>query len=218
MTTSTDTSPRATPPDLAGLRAQLQALLQWQSQHLDAGSTALDAAGLTAGLAAFAHTQAARWQSEQLKLWQRVEASIGRQLAAQPMFPLHGGLAPLAALDDAPARRRGPLGLDLCALLRNPDCVLDEADELDLAIRYWEAARRVLPGVELDFGSFWRDFEWAALASHLGLLAGQIATQAAPQRCLLAHIVRTATRYIELKPLTLLIDAAGLMDNTFTLR
>lgn len=218
MTTSTDTSPSATPPDLAGLRAQLLALLQWQTRHHDAAAPVLDGPGLIAGPAAFAQAQAPRWQAEQTKLWQRVEASLARQLTAQPPYPLHGSLAPLAVLDDTAPRHRGPLGFDLAALLRNPACVLDEADELDLAIRYWEGARRAMPEVDLDFGNFWRDFEWAALASHLGQIASQIAAPATPDRRLLAHVVRTATRYIELKPLTLLIEADGLLDNTFTLR
>ncbi|MBV8380314.1 MAG: hypothetical protein JO369_06070 [Paucibacter sp.] len=215
MTTSTDTLPPASPPDLAGLRAQLQALLQWQARHAGPAAPALDRADPAAALSHFARTHGARWEGEQLKLWQRVEAALVRQLGAQTAYPLHGSLAPFDALDNGHAPRQGgPVGLDLAALLRHPACVLDEADELDLLIRYWEAARRALPDVDLDFGNFWRDFEWAALAWHLD----RIATEAAPDRRLLAHVVRTATRYIELKPLTLLIDAEGLLADGFTLR
>ena len=215
MTTSTDDSLPATPPDLAGLRAQLQALLQWQVQQSGVDAPAIDAGQITAELAAFSMNRGAAWADEQRTLWQRVQTALARQLAMQQPYPLHEAIAPRVALDNRmPARRRGPLGLDLAAVLRHPECVLDEPDELDLAIRYWEAARRALPDVDLDFGNFWRDFEWAALAWHLGRLAAH----AAPDRRLLAHVVRTATRYIELKPLTLLIDADGLLSDGFTLR
>ena len=227
MTTSTDTRT----PDLAALRRRLEDWLQWQQQAPRAATTPETApaspaapADLAAGFAAFARDA---WTPEQRQHWQRVAAALSTELAAQPPFALHGGLAPLGPVDWQRAPQGcGPLGFDLAALLRDPACVLDEADELDLAIRYWERARHALPGVDADFGAFWRGFEWAALARHLRLVAArpESASRLAPgqaraERRLLAHIVRTATRYMALKPLTLLIpDADGLLADGFTLR
>lgn len=119
--------------------------------------------------------------------------------------------------------QRGVLGScaeDLAGLLRPPGQSLDEADELDIAVRYWEAARKagwLDEDLDADFGEFWRRVEWCALAEHLALLgAGPHPDEAR----LAAYIAKTASRYVKLSPLKRLTEQVWpqLFDLSFTLR
>ena len=127
--------------------------------------------------------------------------------------PLHAGLARIAdsgldvvlqrLVDDTPL---GAATEGIAALLRPPELAWDEAQEIDWAVRHWEASRAAgLLDEELaaDFGEYWRRLEWAALRQHLALLgAGH-----AEQRRLLAHVVKTASRYVALAPLKRAMEA-----------
>lgn len=100
-------------------------------------------------------------------------------------------------LHDAP---QGSVTDALAALLRPPEMAWDEAQEIDWAVRHWEACRKEgLLDEELaaDFGEYWRELEWSALRRHLALL-GQ---GHAEQRRLLAYIAKTASRYVAFGPL-----------------
>lgn len=107
-------------------------------------------------------------------------------------------------IDAAPA---GAVTDALAALLRPPELAWDETQEIDWAVRHWEAARAAGQlGEELaaDFGDYWRRLEWSALRQHLALL-GQ---GHAEERRLLAHIAKTASRYIALAPLKRAMEKA----------
>jgi hypothetical protein len=100
-------------------------------------------------------------------------------------------------VDDAPA---GSPTDALAALLRPPHQSWDEAQEIDWAVRHWEASRaagQLDDELAADFGEYWRRLEWSALRQHLVWL-GQ---GHAEERRLLAHIVKTANRYVALGPL-----------------
>ncbi|MCX7660196.1 MAG: phosphotransferase [Caldimonas manganoxidans] len=64
----------------------------------------------------------------------------------------------------------GPITYDLVSLLRDAYVEWEEAQQIDWAVRYWEAARRAGLPVHADFGEFWRDFEWMGLQRHLKVL------------------------------------------------
>ena len=64
----------------------------------------------------------------------------------------------------------GPITYDLASLLRDAYIELDEEVQIDLAVRYWERARKAGLPVGDDFGKFWRDFEWMGLQRHLKVL------------------------------------------------
>jgi len=126
---------------------------------------------------------------------------------------LRAGLARLAGsgldvvlqrlLDDAPA---GAATDALAALLRPPEQAWDEAQEIDWAVRHWEACRaegRLDEALAADFGDYWRRLEWSALRQHLALL-GQ---GHAEERRLLAHIAKTTSRYVALAPLKRAMEA-----------
>ena len=64
----------------------------------------------------------------------------------------------------------GPITYDLASLLRDAYIELQEDVQIDLAVRYWERARKAGLPVQADFGEFWRDFEWMGLQRHLKVL------------------------------------------------
>jgi hypothetical protein len=107
-------------------------------------------------------------------------------------------------LDDAPLGRATDA---LATLLRPAELAWDEAQEIDWAVRHWEACRaagQLDDELAADFGEYWRRLEWSALRQHLALV-GQ---GHAEERRLLAHIVKTASRYIALGPLKRAMEAA----------
>ncbi|MFT7776549.1 hypothetical protein [Roseateles sp.] len=106
-------------------------------------------------------------------------------------------------LDDAPG---GAVTDRIGALLRAPELAWDEAQEIDWAVRHWEASRAdglLDEGLAADFGEYWRRLEWSALRQHLALV-GQDHPE---QRRLLAYIVKTASRYVALAPLKRAMEA-----------
>jgi len=106
-------------------------------------------------------------------------------------------------VDDAP---EGSPTDAIAALLRPPGQSWDEPQEIDWAVRHWQASRAAgLLDEELaaDFGEYWRRLEWSALRQHLVLLgAGH-----ADERRLLAYIVKTASRYVAFGPLKRAMEA-----------
>lgn len=64
----------------------------------------------------------------------------------------------------------GPLSYDLVSLMRDAYIAWDEPRQLDACARYWESARAAQLPVPLDFGDFYRDFEWMGLQRHLKVL------------------------------------------------
>jgi aminoglycoside/choline kinase family phosphotransferase len=65
---------------------------------------------------------------------------------------------------------QGPITYDLVSLLRDAYISWPEAQQIDWAIRYWEAARKAHLPVADDFGDFYRDFEWMGLQRQLKVL------------------------------------------------
>jgi hypothetical protein len=100
-------------------------------------------------------------------------------------------------IDDAP---HGSVTDELAALLRPPELAWEEVQEIDWAVRHWEACRKEgLLDEELaaDFGEYWRELEWSALRQHLVLL-GQ---HPAEESRLLAYVAKTSSRYVAFGPL-----------------
>lgn len=93
-----------------------------------------------------------------------------------------------------------PLALGVAALLRGEGRVWPEEQELDWAVRHWEAARRAGQAWSADFGECWRQIEFAATALLLEQLSGidPLGETALPR---FALVLRSATRYRELAPL-----------------
>ena len=153
--------------------------------------------------------------------------AIVAQCLAMPHVAVHGGFGPdqlvLASHPKASfsvtaptALALGPVGDDIASLVRDPRLLWDEAFALDVAIRYWDQARKAGLPVGADFGAFYRGLEWAALQRHMALLGQRARTAAtnAPEDgpALMALILATCNRYIELKPLLRLLERIEGLD------
>ena len=119
-------------------------------------------------------------------------------------------------VDDAP---QGSPTDAIAALLRPPEQAWDEAQEIDWAVRHWEASRaagQLDEELAADFGGYWRRLEWSALRLHLTLL-GQ---GHAEERRLLAYIAKTSARYVALGLLKRAMEARHpeFFDLGFSLR
>ena len=110
----------------------------------------------------------------------------------------------------------GPITYDLVSLLRDAYVSWNEERQIDLAIRYWEKARKAGLPVRQDFGEFWRDFEWMGLQRHLKVLGifARLALRDGKQQYLddIPRVWRSAhqvcARYQGLGPLAALLEAA----------
>lgn len=108
----------------------------------------------------------------------------------------------------------GPITYDLVSLYRDAYISWDEEQELDWVIRYWEMARAARLPVPADFYDFWRDYEWMGVQRQikvLGIFARLKHRDGKDQYVndmprVLAYLRRTCERYIDLKPLLLLLD------------
>jgi len=148
----------------------------------------------------------------------------------QPQVAVHGDWTPhrLSLLVQGaaqPAAWRGPVTYDLARLLRSADLDLDEAQQLDLGVRWWQQARRDgLPLGETlaeDFGELWRALEWTGLLQQLAEL-GRVGQAGAPDTARTARLLHDATRvalrYAPLKPLLALLEpmSGQRLDRGFT--
>jgi hypothetical protein len=150
---------------------------------------------------------------------------IGQVFAAQPQVLVHRDFhsrnlmvcASNPGVLDFQGAVRGPLGYDLASLLRDAYIEWDEAQQIDWAVRYWERARKAGVPVDADFGTFWRDVEWAGLQRHLKVLGiftrlslrdGKHAYLDDLPRVWF-HAYRVAARYSVLRPLSRLLEKVG---------
>jgi aminoglycoside/choline kinase family phosphotransferase len=177
------------------MREALLALVADQQAALDGGVPPFEAAALESALALFpewcvAREFGVRWTEADQATWQRV-----------------CGLLIAAACDQR-------VGDGLVTLLRDAAFDWDEPQEIDWAVRWWDAARRAGLPVAPDFGECWRAYEWLGLLHDLITMgracsarhgdAQPAATASLPR--LLAHASRVALRYGPLKPLLRLLE------------
>jgi aminoglycoside/choline kinase family phosphotransferase len=123
---------------------------------------------------------------------------------------------------------RGPISYDLASMLRDAFLSWDEEQELDWAVRYWEAARKAGLPVDADFGEFWRQTEWMGLQRHLkvlGIFCRLKHRDGKPKYAedlprFFHYCVRVANRYREIKPLIPLLETltGPLTTTAFSLR
>lgn len=168
-------------------RATLQALVSFQRDTPAAGLPAAPRDEVLRGLAAFqgrAATAAARpFTAREQAAFEHGFALLADAAQAQPRVALHPQLGGQGA---------GPLTADIARLLRQQP--LDEAVELDLAVRWWQLARAAALPVEADFGECFRLIEWAWLLQQL------LRSEPDPAAA------KAALRYAPLKPLLLLLQ------------
>ena len=218
------------------MREAVAALVHWQ-QHLDpSGLPAYDEALLARELQLFPDWCVQRehgitWSAAQLATWSTLCQVLIRSALDQPrvavhrdwmprnlMLPLAGAARPGPGILDFQDAVLGPVTYDMASQLRDAFISWDEAQELDWAVRWWQAARAagVLQGHAMadDFGECWRALEWMGLQRHLKVLGifcrlkhrdAKPAYSADLPR-FFAYATRVALRYRELKPLIGLIE------------
>ena len=166
----------------------------------------------------------ASWSADAQQQWQDASDLLVRSALAQPTVAVHRDFMPrnLMLLDgaanpgilDFQDAVRGPISYDLACLLRDAFISWDEEQEIDWAVRYWEAARHVGLPLPDDFGEFWRQVEWMGLQRHLKVLgifcrlkhrdAKPKYSEDLPRFFNYAH--KVAARYNALRPLSRLLE------------
>lgn len=167
------------------------------------------------------HLQIALTADQQAVLEQTFDRIVRNNLA-QPRVFVHRDYhsrnlmvtAPNPGVLDFQDAVAGPITYDLASLLKDAYIQWDEECILDWAIRYWEKARKAGLPVAVDFGEFYRDFEWMGVQRHikvLGIFArlcyrdGKAAYLHDMPRVM--HYLRKACeRYQELRPMLGLLD------------
>ena len=162
------------------------------------------------------------WSEAQRASWRAIEDRLVASALAQPTVAVHRDWMPrnlMVAMPnpgilDFQDAVRGPLTYDIASLIRDAFLSWDEEEEIDWAVRHWQAARAAGLPVDDDFATHWRALEWMGLQRHLKVL-GIFArlkhrdgkptyAEDLPRFFTYAH--RVAVRYRELQPLALLLE------------
>ncbi|MEP7101395.1 MAG: phosphotransferase, partial [Burkholderiales bacterium] len=166
------------------MRDAVRALIQWQTRADASTLPPYDDALLRRELQLFPDWCVTRecgvtWTADEQQIWNDACDALVASALAQPTVAVHRDFMPRNLMVTAERNPgildfqdavRGPISYDLASLLRDAFISWDEEFEIDLAVRYWEAARKA--GLELpdDFGEFWRQVEWMGLQRHLKVL------------------------------------------------
>ena len=215
------------------MRDAIGSLVQWQQRGDASGLPAYDDALLRRELALFPEWCVARelgvvWSADEQATWSAACDALVASALAQPTVAVHrdymprnlmvcgagAGDAANPGILDFQDAVRGPIAYDLASLLRDAFITWEEPQEIDWAVRYWQAARRAglpMPG---DFGEFWRQVEWMGLQRHLKVLgifcrlkhrdAKPKYSEDLPRFFGYAH--KVAARYNALRPLSRLLE------------
>ena len=108
----------------------------------------------------------------------------------------------------------GPITYDVVSLFRDAFISWDEEQEIDWVVRYWEKARAAGLPVREDFGAFWREYELMGLQRHLKVFGifCRLNYRDGKDKYLddlprfINYAKKTASRYVQLKPLLNLLD------------
>lgn len=229
------------------MRAASEALVQWQLRGDASALPAYDEVFVRRELQIFVDWCVERefgrqWSEQQKRWWDMACDALVKNMLAQPTVAMHrdfmvrnlmvcgddGHKGTTPGILDFQDAVRGPIAYDIASLLRDAFISWEEERELDWAIRYWEKARKAGLPVGDDFGEFWRWLELSGLQRHLKILGifcrlkhrdGKPAYAEDLPR-LFAYAIKVSTRYIELSPLTQLLQdlQSHLFDTSFTLR
>lgn len=209
------------------MRDAIVALVQWQTRLSGEGLPVYDEALLRRELALFPEWCVNRehgrtWTANDQAIWDQVCTALVASALAQPQVVVHRDYMPRnlmlgtpnPAILDFQDAVWGPLSYDVASLIRDAFYSWEEDQELDIAVRYWQAARAAGLPVDEDFGEFWRQVEWMGLQRHLKVLGifcrlkhrdGKPKySEDLPRFFNYAH--RVASRYGALRPLCLLLE------------
>lgn len=209
------------------MRDAIAALVTWQNRLSADTLPAYDDALLRRELALFPEWCVAQecgvvWTDRETTVWndacdRLVSSALGQAAVAvhRDWMPRNLMVAePNPGILDFQDAVRGPIAYDVASLLRDAFISWPEEQEIDWAIRYWQAARKAELPVPDDFGAFWHDLEWIGLQRHLKVLgifsrlkhrdAKPAYSADLPRFFGYAH--KTAARYSALRPLARLLE------------
>jgi hypothetical protein len=215
-----------TPADTL-MRAAISALVQFQTGVPAAALPPYDEAVLRRELELFPQwcvkqEFGTNWTAEQQGHWHRVSRLLIDSALAQPVVAVHRDWMPrnLMVTEPGPGildfqdALAGPITYDFASLLRDAFISWEEGQEIDWAVRGWEAARKAGLPVAEDFGEHWRQLEWMGLQRHLKVLGifcrlkhrdGKPAyAQDLPR--FFNYATKVALRYREISPLLKLLE------------
>jgi aminoglycoside/choline kinase family phosphotransferase len=165
------------------MRDAIAALVQWQARGDASGLPPYDDALLRRELALFPDWCVQRefgltWSAAEQARWQATCDALVASALAQPTVAVHRDWMPRNLMVAAPNPGildfqdavRGPITYDVASLLRDAFISWDEEQEIDWAVRYWQAARQAGLPVPDDFADLWRQLEWMGLQRHLKVL------------------------------------------------
>jgi N-acetylmuramate 1-kinase len=170
---------------VAGLlmRDAIASLVKWQSRVDTSRLPTYDDALLRRELALFPDWCVTReygvtWNEEEQKRWTEACDALVASALAQPTVAVHRDYMPrnLMVCEPNPGildfqdAVKGPISYDIASLLRDAFISWEEDQEIDWAVRYWQAARKAELPVPEDFGEFWKQVEWMGLQRHLKVL------------------------------------------------
>jgi len=169
------------------------------------------------------------WTDKQAWTWAQMCDKLVASALAQPQVAVHADWMPrnlmvIQNVEGAAAANpgildfqdavRGPITYDMASLLRDAFISWPEEQELDWAVRAWQAARQAGLPVDSDFGEHWRALEWMGLQRHLKVLGifcrlkhrdGKVRyAQDLPR--FFAYATRVANRYRPLGPLLAILE------------
>ena len=125
------------------------------------------------------------WTDKQTKTWAQMCDKLVASALAQPQVAVHADWMPRnlmvmpnvkgsgqsnPGILDFQDAVRGPITYDMASMLRDAFISWPEDQELDWAVRAWEAARKAGLPVDIDFGEHWRALEYMGLQRHLKVL------------------------------------------------
>lgn len=108
----------------------------------------------------------------------------------------------------------GPITYDIASLVMDARTTWEEPQQLDLAIRYWEAAKAAGLPVDADFADFHTAYEWMSLQRNLRVLGvfARLSHRDGKHHYLdhiprvNAYVRQVATRYGVFRPLLRILD------------
>ncbi|HKX44087.1 MAG TPA: phosphotransferase [Burkholderiaceae bacterium] len=209
------------------MRDAIAALVTWQ-RRADANALPLyDEAFVRRELAIFPEWCVQRelgvsWSAEQQSVWSAACDLLAKSALDQPTVAMHRDYMPRNLMVGVPNPGildfqdavRGPISYDIASLLRDAFISWDEEQEIDWAVRYWQAARKAAVPLPDDFGEFWRQIEWMGLQRHLkvlGIFCRLKHRDAKPRYVndlprFFGYAHKVAARYSALRPLSRLLE------------
>ncbi len=213
--------------NLALMRSAIDTLVAWQVGMVCEAWPLYDESLLRRELALFPQwcvqqERGVTWTADEQSQWNTACDLLVQSALAQPTVAVHRDFMPrnlmvtpkgLAVLDFQDAVR-GPITYDIASLIRDAFFSWDEEQEIDIAVRYWEAARKAKLPVNPDFGEFWQQLEWMGLQRHLkvlGIFCRLKHRDGKPKYCedlprFFAYAHKAADRYNSLRPFARLLE------------